>query len=147
MNYEETLQRLCNLQLQRDYYLSQHPEIDSTGIDFLTNEAIQSIKLSDKGLCNYAAQFTEKERLSSKRDVESVAYAVYHARSKVFLSKLMDRRNALLSNYLLNVKGLPNSQVSVTKMDEAQLEAYTKASRYELHVVTYEEMESELIDR
>ena len=36
--------------------------------------------------------------------------------------------------------------VSVTKMDEASLETYNKASRYELHVVTYEEMESELID-
>ena len=58
----------------------------------------------------------------------------------------MDRRNALLSNYLLNVKGLSSEQVSVSKMDEASLEAYNKTSRYELHVVTYEEMESELID-
>ena len=146
VNYEETLQRLCNMQLQRDYYLFQHPEIDSTGIDFLTNEAIQSIKLSDKSLCNYAAQFSEKEKLSSKRDVETVAYTVYHAKSKAIMSRLMDRWNALLSNYLLNIKGLPSNQVSVTKMDEALLETYNKASRYELHVVTYEEMESELID-
>jgi hypothetical protein len=59
----------------------------------------------------------------------------------------MDRRNALLSNYLLNVKGLPSNQVSVTKMDDALLEAYHKASRYELQVVTQEEMEFELIDQ
>ena len=143
VNYEETIQRLCNMQLQRDYYLSQHPEIDSTGIDFLTNEAIQSIKLNDKGLRDYAVQYSEKEKLSSKRDVTSVAYAVYHEKSKAMLSRLMDRKNALLSNYLLNIKRLPSNQVSITKMDEALLESYSKDSRYELHIVTDEEMESD----
>ena len=143
VNYEETLQRLCNMQLQRDYYLSQHPEIDSTGIDFLTNEAIRSIKLSDNELCDYAARFSEKGKLSSKKDVESVAYALYHERSKPILSKLMDRRNALLSNYLLNVKGLSAQQVSVTKMDEALSETYSKPTRYELYVQIQEDLESD----
>ena len=143
VNYEETVQRLCNLMLQRDYYLSQHPEIDSMGIDFLTNEAIQSIKLNDKGLRDYAVRYSEKERLSSKSDVASVAYAVYHKKSQSILSRLMDRRNAVLSNYLLNIKGLPNNQVSVSKMDEALQETYSKESRYELHIVTYEDMESD----
>ena len=143
VNYEETVQRLCNLMLQRDYYLSQHPEIDSTGIDFLTNEAIQSIKLNDKGLRDYAVRYSEKEKLSSKSDVASVAYAVYHEKSKAILSRLMDRRNAVLSNYLLNIKGLSNNQVSVTKMDESSQETYSKDSRYELHIVTYEDMESD----
>ncbi len=146
VNYEETLQRLCNMQLQRDYYLSQHPEMDPKGIDFLTNEAIQSIKLNDKGLCDYAVQFSEKEKLSSKKDVASVAYAEYHENSKDIISRLMDRRNALLSNYLLNVKGLPSNQVSVTKLDEASLETYKKETRYELHIVTEEEMEGRLVD-
>jgi hypothetical protein len=143
VNYNETLQRLCNMQLQRDFYLSQHPEIDSTGIDFLTNEAIQSIKLSDNNLCDYAVRFSEKEKLSSKKDVESIAYAVYHERSKPILSKLMDKRNALLSNYLLNVKGLSTQQISVTKMDEALLETYSKPTRYELYVQIQEELESD----
>ena len=143
VNYEETLQRLCNMQLQRDYYLSQHPEIDSTGIDFLTNEAIRSIKLSDNELCDYAAHFSEKGKLSSKKDVESVAYALYHERSKPILSKLMDRRNALLSNYLLNVKGLSAQQVSVTRMDEALSETYSKPTRYELYVQIQEDLESD----
>ena len=139
VNYEETLQRLCNLQLQRDYYISQHPEVDSTGIDFLTNEAIQAIKLNDKGLCDYAVQFSEREKLSSKRDVASVAYAVYHEKSKVIIARLMDRRNALLTNYMLNTKGLNNNQISVTKMDEALLETYNKASRYEVRLLNDEE--------
>lgn len=142
VNYEETLQRLCNMQLQRDYYLSQHPEIDPMGIDFLTNEAIQSIKLNDKDLCNYAVQFSEKEKLSSKKDVELVAHAVYFEKSKAILSRLMDRKNALLSNYLMHIKGLSAEQISVTKMDETLLESYDKASRYELHLVTYEDQVS-----
>ena len=146
VNYEETLQRLCNMQLQRDYYLSQHPEIDSTGIDFLTNEAIQSIKLNDKGLRDYAVRYSEKEKLSSKSDVASVAYAVYHEKSKGIITRLMDRRNALLSQYLLNTKGLPNNQISVTKMDEVSQETYSKATRYELHIVTEEEMEERLVN-
>ena len=139
MNYKETLQRLCNLQLQRDYYISQHPEVDSTGIDFLTNEAIQAIKLNDKGLCDYAVQFSEREKLSSKRDVASVAYAVYHEKSKAIIARLMDRRNALLTNYMLNTKGLNNNQISVTKMDEALQETYDKASRYEVRLLNDEE--------
>ena len=139
VNYEETLQRLCNMQLQRDYYISQHPEVDSTGIDFLTNEAIQAIKLNDKGLCDYAVQFSEREKLSSKRDVASVAYAVYHEKSKAIIARLMDRRNALLTNYMLNTKGLNNNQISVTKMDEALLETYNKASRYEVRLLNDEE--------
>ena len=139
VNYEETLQRLCNLQLQRDYYISQHPDVDSTGIDFLTNEAIQAIKLNDKGLCDYAVQFSEREKLSSKRDVASVAYAVYHEKSKAIIARLMDRRNALLTNYMLNTKGLNNNQISVTKMDEALQETYGKASRYEVRLLNDEE--------
>ena len=72
-----------------------------------------------------------------------MAYAVYHEKSKAILSRLMDRKNALLSNYLLNIKGLPNKQVSITKMDEAAQETYSKDTRYELHLVTDEEMESD----
>lgn len=141
VNYEETIQRLCNMQLQRDYYIAEHPEIDSTGIDFLTNEAIHSIKLTDKGLCDFAQQRFEKKKVHSKKEVEAVAYAVYHERSEHLLLHLMDKRNALLSNYLLNVKGLSNEQVSVSRMEEAALKAFNRPSRYELHLVMYEEME------
>ena len=51
----------------------------------------------------------------------------------------MDRRNALLTNYMLNTKGLNNNQISVTKMDEALLETYNKASRYEVRLLNDEE--------
>ena len=141
IDYEETIKQLCNMQLQRDYYLAQHPEVDSTGIDFLTNEAIRSIKLNDRGLCDFAAQYSEKNKLHSKKDVASVAYAVYHEKSEAFLPKLMERKNALLSDYLWNVKGLKPEQVSVTIMDKTLLKTYDKGSRYELHVVMYEDAE------
>ena len=84
-------------------------------------------------------QFSEREKLSSKRDVASVAYAVYHEKSKSIIARLMDRRNALLTNYMLNTKGLNNNQISVTKMDEALLETYNKASRYEVRLLNDEE--------
>ena len=140
VNYDETIQRLCNLQLQRDYYLSQHPEIDPASIDFLTNEAIRSIKLNDKGLCEFAVQYSEKERLRSKKDVASVAYEVYHKKSEVMLPKLLADHNALLSNYLLNVKGLSPEQVSVISIDKSLLKSFNKSSRYDLHVLVYEDI-------
>ena len=143
INYEETVQQLCNIQLQRDYYLAEHPEVDSTGIDFLTNEAIRSIKLNDKGLCEYAVKYSEKEKLRSKKDVASVAYEVYHEKSEAFIPRLIQRKNALLSNYLLNVNGLKSQQVSVSIIDDTLLKTYDKDSRYELHVVTYGEFEDE----
>lgn len=141
VNYEETIQQLCNMLLKRDFYLSQHPEIDSADIDFLTNEEILSIRLNDKALCEYAAQFSEKQRLSSKKEVAEVAHAIYQHKAEALIIKLMDKRNTLLSNYLKNIKGLSEEQVSVTKMDAALLTSNNKPSRYEVHVVTYEDME------
>ena len=141
VNYEATIQALCNMQLLRDYYLATHPEVDPLSIDFMTNEVIRSIKLNDKGLCAFADQYSEKKKLHSKKDVASVAYAVYHEKSEKLLKQLMDRRNAILSHYLLEIKGLSHEQVSVTTMDASLLKTFDKDSRYELHVVTYADME------
>lgn len=140
VNYEETVKRLCNLQLQRDYYLFQHPDIDSTGIDFLTNEAIRSIKLNDKNLCQFAKQLSEKENVRSGKEVSLVAYSVYHEKSEAIVPQLIDRRNEILSSYLQKTKGLSVEQVSVTSVDEGQLRAFQGASRYMLHVMVHEEI-------
>jgi hypothetical protein len=137
------VQQLCNLQLQRDYYLSQHPEVDSTGINFLTNANIRSIKLNDKGLCDFAVQYSEKQKLHSKKDVASVAYAMYHERSEQMLPTLIKRRNAQLSRYLKEIKGLPLEQSSVSVMDESLWNDYSKPTRYELHVSLYKDMETQ----
>ena len=112
-----------------------------TGIDFLTNEEIQSIKLNDRGLCDYAAQYSEKQKLNSKKDVASVAYAQYHEKSEDLLNNLMDSRNAVLTNYLTNIKGLTAERVSVSKAEGATLKTFKKSTRYELHVVMHEDME------
>ena len=141
VQYEEVVKNLCILQLQRDYYLSTHSELKSNDIDFITNEAIRSIKLNDKGLCEFAKQYSEKKRLRSAKDVTSVACAVYWEKSEKLLPKLMAKRNELLSNYLLNVKGLSSEQISVTTIDESLMKSFVKPSRYEMHVFTYEDME------
>jgi len=143
VQYENTIQQLCNMQLQRDYYLALHPEIDSTGIDFLTNETIRAIKLNDSGLRDFAKQHSEKKKLHSKKDVASVAWAVYHEKSEQLLPRLMERRNQQLTHYLQTKKGLAEDQISVTTIDSALLRTFEKPSRYELHVVEYGKMEEE----
>ena len=70
-----------------------------------------------------------------------MAYEVYRDKSETFLPRLMKRRNELLSDYLLNAKGLSPEQVSVTTIDESLMKTFAKPSRYEMHVFTYEEME------
>ena len=137
INVQQTVQELCNLQLQRDYYLSLHPEMEAKSIDFLTNETIRSIKLNDKGLCDYAAQYSEKEQLRSKQDVASVAYEVYHQRSEQMLPGLIERRNARLAHYLKTIKGLSPEQSSVSTLDPSLWDSYNKPTRYELHVSIY----------
>ena len=141
VQYEEVVKQLCVIQLQRDYYLSIHPEMKKGDIDFMTNEAIRSIKLNDKGLCDFAKQYSEKKRLRSAKDMESVACAVYWEKSEKLLPKLMEIHNKQLSDYLLNVKGLSPEQISVTTIDESLMKTFVKPSRYEMHVLTYEEME------
>ena len=141
VQYDEVINRLCVMQLQRDYYLSKHPEKKASDIDFLTHEAICSIKLNDKGLCDFAKQYSEKKKLRSKKDVLSVAHAVYQDKSEKLLPKLMARRNERLLDYFLKAKGLSPDQISVTTIDESLLKSYVKPSRYEMHVFTYEEME------
>ena len=141
VQYEEVVKQLCVIQLQRDYYLSTHPEMKKGDIDFMTNEAIRSIKLNDKGLCDFAKQYSEKKRLRSAKDVESVACAVYWEKSENLLPKLLEIHNKQLSDYLLNVKGLSPEQISVTTIDESLMKTFVKPSRYEMHVLTYEEME------
>lgn len=141
VQYDEVIQELCIMQLQRDYYLSIHPEKKPTDIDFLTNEAIRSIKLTDKGLWDFAAQKAGKKKLHSKKDVETVAYALYHDSSEKFLPRVMDRWNKLLSDYLFNIKDLSPEQISVTMIDSSLMKSFAKPSRYEMHVFTYEDME------
>ena len=141
VQYEEVINQLCIMQLQRDYYFSIHPEVKKSDIDFLTSEVIRSIKLNDRGLCEYAKQYSEKKKLRSKKDVLSIAQAVYQEKSEKLLSNLMEKRNEALSDYLLKVKGLTSEQISVTTIDESLMKSFTKPSRYEMHVFTYEEME------
>ena len=141
VQYEETVKQLSIMQLQRDYYLSTHPEMKSSDIDFLTNEAIRSIKLTDKGLCSFAAQYSKKKKLHSAKDVASVACEVYRDKSETILPRLMARKNEILSNYLLNIKGLSPEQISVTTIDASLMKSFAKPSRYEMHVFAYEEME------
>ncbi|MBO7617930.1 MAG: DUF748 domain-containing protein [Bacteroidales bacterium] len=141
VQYEETVNQLCIMQLKRDYYLSIHPDLQPSDVDFLTHEKIRNIKLNDKGLCEYAVQYSKKKKLHSKKDVASVAYEVYRDKSETLLPMLMKRRNELLSDYLLNAKGLSPEQVSVSTIDESLMKTFAKPSRYEMHVFTYEEME------
>ena len=141
VQYDEAIKNLCIMQLQRDYYLATHTELKPSDIDFLTNEAILSIKLNDKGLCNYAKQYSEKKRLRSAKDVESLAYAMYKEKSEKVLPKIIERRNALLTDYLWNVKGLTPEQVMVTTIDESLMKSFVKPSRFEMHVFRYEDME------
>ena len=141
VQYEEIVKQLCIMQLKRDYYLSTHPETKSSDIDFLTNEAVRSIKLTDKGLCSFAAQYSKKKKLHSAKDVTSVACEVYRDKSETILSRMMARRNEVLTDYLRNVKGLSPEQISVTTIDASLMKSFVKPSRYEMHVFTYEEME------
>ena len=141
VQYEEVIKQLSIMQLQRDYYLTTHPETKASDIDFLTNETIRSIKLTDKGLCDFAAQYSKKKKLHSAKDVTSVACEVYRSKSEAILPKLMSRRNEMLTNYLHNVKGLSPEQISVTTIDASLMKSFMKPSRYEMHVFTYEEME------
>ena len=99
------------------------------------------MKLNDRALCDFAAQYSEKKRLHSAKDVASVAYEAYHKKSEKLLRQLMERRNQMLSDYLLKINGLTQEQVSVTMIDESLLEGFKKSSRYEMHVFTYEDME------
>ena len=141
VQYEETVKQLSIMQLKRDYFLSIHPEMKSSDIDFLTNEAIRSIKLTDKGLCDFAAQYSKKKKLHSAKDVTSVACEMYRDKSETILPRIMARKNEVLTDYLQNIKGLTPEQISVTTIDASLMKSFVKPSRYEMHVFTYEEME------
>ena len=141
VQYDEVIQELCIMQLQRDYFLSTHPEKKPTDIDFVTNEAIRSIKLTDKGLCDFAAQYSKKKKLHSAKDVTSVACEMYRDKSETILPRIMARKNEILTDYLQNIKGLTLEQISVTTIDASLMKSFMKPSRYEMHVFTYEEME------
>ena len=133
VNYKDLVQQFSNLQLQRDYYLSLHPELDSTYIDFLTNEAIRSIKLNDNGLCAFASQLSG-HRVNSKKGVASVALAQYADQSAVLVNQYIERRNELLLAYLIHIKGLKEEQIHIKTPDLASMEKYNKDCRYEIEV-------------
>ena len=141
VQYEEIIKELSVIQLKRDYYLSTHPGTKFSDDDLLNNEVILSIKLKDKGLCEYAAQYSKKKRLRSADDVTSVACEVYRDKSEKMLPRLMARRNELLSDYLHNVRGLLPEQITVTTIDASLMKSFAKPSRYEMHVFRYEDME------
>ena len=129
------------MQLQRDYYLSMHPGKTKADLDFMANEAIRSIKLNDKGLRDFAAQLSGRKRLQSPSDVTEVACSAYQEKAKELLPRMVQRHNQSLSDYLLNVKGLSVEKISVTSLDASLMKSFAKPSRYEMHVITYEDLE------
>lgn len=133
VNFKDLVQQFSNLQLQRDYYLSLHPELDSTGIDFLTNETIRSIKLTDEGLCAFASQFSDR-KVSSKKAVSAVALKQYADSSAVLVNQYIERRNDLLLAYLIHIKGLTEEQITIKTPDEESKQNYKKDCRYEIQV-------------
>ena len=141
VQYEEAIKELCIIQLKHDFYFAEHSEMKPSDMDFLTNEAIRSIKLNDRDLCEYAAQYSSKHRLHSSKDVTSVAWEVYHEKSEKMLPRLMARRNEMLCDYLWKANGLSPEQISVTTIDESLMKSFVKPSRYEMHVFRYEDME------
>lgn len=141
VQYEEIIKELSIIQLKRDYYLSTHSGMTISDIDLLADDAILSIKLKDKGLCEFAAQYSKKKRLHSADDVTLVACEVYRGKSEKMLTRLMAQHNALLSDYLHNVRGLLPEQITVTTIDASLMKSFAKPSRYEMHVFRYEDME------
>lgn len=133
INYDDAIERLCIMQLQRAYFIAQHPEIEPTSIDYLTNEAIRTIKLNDKGLLEFAKQYSEKRHLN-KKDVKSIAVELYNEKAKERLPKLIIRRNDVLLNYLTNTKGIVSKRIKINSMNEAQMREYKKDTRYEVHI-------------
>lgn len=143
VNYDDAIERLSVMQLQRAYFIEQHPEIDSTGIDYLTNEAIRAIKLNDKGLMEFAKQYSEKRHLN-KKDIESIAVELFKDQAEERLPKLIFRRNDVLLNYLTNTKGVPANRVKISSMNEDQMREYNKDTRYEVHITIPDEDATEL---
>lgn len=133
VNFKDLVQQFSNLQLQRDYYISLHPELDSTGIDFLTNEAIRSIKLTDDGLCAFASTLADR-KVSSKKAVASLALSLYADSSAELVNQYIERRNDLLLAYLIHVKGLTEEQITIKTPDEESKQNYKKDCRYEIQV-------------
>lgn len=132
LNYHHMVQELSNLQIKRDFYISQHPEADSVGFDFLTNETIRAIKLNDKGLCDYAEQYSEKNNIHSKKGVAAVALTLYEEKSSEMIGWLLDRRNQLLIRYLTDTKGLGKEQVHIEEPTMEQMMEYEGRDRYEV---------------
>lgn len=132
LNYAAIVQELSNVQLKRDYYISIHPEADSVGLDFLTNETIRAIKLNDKGLCDYAEQFSEKNNIHSKKGVAEVALALYEEKSAEMIGWLLERRNKLLIRYLTETKGVGHDQISIEEPTLEQMKEYKGKDRYEV---------------
>lgn len=135
INYNEVIQSLCDIQLQRDYYRSQHPELQTTGMDFLTNEEIRSIKLNDKGLMEYAAQYAEEgKEVQSKQDVEAIALKLFGDKSDELLTRMIERKNNKLLTYLTVTKGVQTSRITINAPSLEAMKDYDKACRYEIHV-------------
>lgn len=135
INYNEVIQNLCDIQLQRDYYLSLHPEKGFSGMDFLTNEEIRSIKLSDKDLMEYASKYVEEgKKIQSKQEVEEVALKLFGDKSDELLTRMIERKNNKLLTYLTATKGVPANRITINTPSLEAMKAYDKACRYEIHV-------------
>ena len=135
INYGEVIQSLCDIQLQRDYYRSLHPEKSMTGMDFLTNEEIRAIRLNDKGLMEYASKYAEEGKaVQSKQEVEEIALKLFGDKSDEFLMRMIERKNDKLLNYLTSAQGIQANRITIKAPTQEAMKAYGKACRYEIHV-------------
>ena len=89
--------------------------------------------MNDKGLCEYASQFSDK-KVDSKKDVAATALSRYADRSSRLVDRFLERRNELLLAYLIHIKGINESQISIKTPDEESKHTYKKDCRYEIHV-------------
>lgn len=133
INYNDAIERLSVMMLKRAYFIEQHPEIDSTAIDYLTNETIRAIKLNDKGLMAFAKQYSDKKHLK-KKDVTLVAVHLFGTQAEERLPKLIIRRNDVLFNYLTNTKSITPDRIKIESMDESTMREYKKDARYDITI-------------
>lgn len=140
LNEEKAMDLLSMAQLKRDYYLSQHPEINPNRIDLLTNTDINKISDKAKELLAFATTLSEGQVVSQK-DMQDFARKHYETNSLQLMTKLMEKRNDILVTYFTQTKGVNPEQVTVRSADASTLKKYKKTARYEVRVETQETLE------
>ena len=129
INYTQAAKEQAMIDLKQDYYFNKYPRKAADSLDILVRTEIAKISDTDAELLKYTDSRLDKP---AGGDIYAKAMMLYKSRVNEQIGKLAEKRNHLLTDYLVTRKQVPAENVKVETVPVEQGKAYNNKSAFRI---------------